>query len=133
MRSRRVTAGQHGKRPWTVQYFLILRHLECANDPVRVRIVARPVVESLCFRTVSVPGGLLEPLLFSLFVGSRMGLGRGWGPLMLSRGSSWLPLQELANTGSLTLTYDELLIVAKRDQPSLAAERRYLSHMLNID
>ena len=56
----------NGPRPF--QYFLIRGHLECADDPVRVRIVSGLILEPLCLLTVAIPRRLLEPLLFSLFI-----------------------------------------------------------------
>lgn len=68
MHARCCLAGQYGQRPRPFQYFLIRGHLECADDPVRVRIVSGLILEPLCLLTVAIPRRLLEPLLFSLFI-----------------------------------------------------------------
>lgn len=66
VRSRCPIAREYGQRSWPFQHFLIRCYLDCAHDTVRLRVVARPVVEPLCFPTVALAGGLLEPFLFSL-------------------------------------------------------------------
>jgi len=41
-------------------------------------------------------------------------------------------VEKLTNVSCLTLTGDELLVVAKRDQPSLAAQRAHLPDMVDV-
>ena len=41
-------------------------------------------------------------------------------------------MEKLTDISGLTLTGDELLVVAKRDQPSLAAERAHLADVIDI-
>ena len=41
-------------------------------------------------------------------------------------------MEKLTDVSGLTLTGDELLVVAKRDQPSLAAQRAHLADVIDI-
>ena len=66
VRPRCRIAREHGQRSWPFHHFLIRCYLDRAHDTVRLRVVARPVVEPLCFPTVAIAGGLFEPLLLSL-------------------------------------------------------------------
>jgi hypothetical protein len=42
------------------------------------------------------------------------------------------PVEKLTDVSGLTLTGDELLVVAERDQPPLAAQRAHLADMIDI-
>ena len=42
------------------------------------------------------------------------------------------PVQKLADDARLSLTYNELQVIAQRDLPALAAQRDHLSNVIDV-